>query len=214
MTRRTGVMGGMFDPVHVGHLQAAAAARSYCQLDEVLLVPCGTPVHRVPALTPSAQRCDMLRIAMKAESWLSLDTRECDSVAPSRTRDTLEALRQDRPNEQLYFILGVDAFLTLSSWYRWREIFGLAHLIVVARPGFELALGAVNPELQQEFVKRAVPADTRQAPEKTGRIFMATVPTPELSSSHVRKLLREGKPVTAYLPPGVAEYIESNHLYR
>lgn len=215
MTKRVGILGGMFDPVHVGHLQAAKAARECCQLDEVLLVPCGNPVHRVATLTPCRQRCDMVHQAIAKTAWLQLDTRECDSPAPSRTRDTLAALKQEQPENILYFILGVDAFLSLHSWYHWQEIFSLAHLIVVTRPGYELASEAMNSDLQLEYSRRVVNSESGVVPEKSaGLIFIATMPTPELSSSHVRKLLRTGNKVAALLPPGVAEYIEAHHLYR
>lgn len=216
--RRTGVLGGMFDPVHLGHLEAARAGRERCRLDRVVLLPCGNPVHRSDALTPALQRCEMLALAVQDESWLSIDDRECRSPSPSRTRDTLAALASELPEESLYFILGMDAFLTLPSWYRWLEIFEFAHLVVVTRQGHDLPTSAGSDALRREWLERLVPAGQMagqmDVPEKTGRIHLAGLPTPALSSSQVRELLQQGLSAAHCLPRGVANYIETRNLYR
>lgn len=208
----TGVMGGMFDPVHRGHLQAAAAARAACGLSQVLLVPCGNPVHRGAAFTPAAHRCAMLRLGMAGEPWLQLDTRECDSAAPSRTVDTLRALKAERPDETLCFILGLDAFLSLGSWYHWREIFTLAHLIVITRPGYQLP--AADGTVLAELSARRCDDAAALAETTAGRILLLEAATPPLSSSQVRASLQAGASVAELLPPGVAAYIDAYRLYR
>lgn len=210
----TGVMGGMFDPVHRGHLQAAAAARTACKLSRVLVVPCGNPVHRGMAFTPAGHRCAMLRLGMAGESWLQLDTRECDSAAPSRTVDTLLALKAERPRETLCFILGLDAFLSLASWYHWREIFTLAHLIVITRPGYQLpAMPAADDAVLAELTARRCDNGGALADSTAGRILLLEAATPSLSSSQVRASLQAGESVAELLPPGVAAYIDEHRLY-
>ena len=218
----TGVMGGMFDPVHLGHLQAAAAARASCGLHQVLMLPCGNPVHRGAAFTDAAHRCAMLRLAMQGKSWLQLDPRECDSAEPSRSYNSLLALKQERPHETLCFIVGLDAFLSLATWYRWREISTLAHLIVITRPGYSLpavagletgANEAVNAVLTELAARRCESASAL-ADSPAGRILLLEAATPALSSSQLRSQLQAGEPVTGLLPPAVAVYIEEHRLYR
>lgn len=211
----TGVMGGMFDPVHLGHLQAAAAAREACGLRQVLLLPCGNPVHRGAAFTEARHRCAMLLLAIAGEPWLQLDTRECDSAAPSRTYDSLLALKHERPDEHLCFILGLDAFLALDTWYRWRELFTLAHLVVITRPGY--CLPTVSPTedaVMAELRARRCDNAGGLADSTAGRILVVEAATPPLSSSQLRGRLQSGQPVTGLLPPAVTAYIEEFGLYR
>lgn len=215
MKALTGVMGGMFDPVHLGHLQAAAAAQRACRLERVLLLPCGNPVHRGKAFTNAPHRCAMLRLAIADLPWLQLDTRECDSAAPSRTYDTLLGLKAARPDETLCFILGLDAFLALDSWYRWRELFTLAHFVVITRPGYVLpgdAAGAGGVMAELRARRCAAPAEL--AADAAGRILLLEAATPPLSSSRVRALVQAGEDVAGLLPPQVAAYIEEHRLYR
>lgn len=214
MSVLTGVMGGMFDPVHLGHLQAARVARQVCGLQRVLLVPCGNPVHRGAAITAATQRCAMLSLAIAAEPGLELDTRECDSAAPSRSVVTLQSLHRERPDETLCFILGVDAFLALASWYRWRELFDLAHLIVITRPGYDLSGAGAEPAIQHELRQRRCASAAALADTQAGRIFVLEAATPQLSSSEVRARLAAGMSVAQLLPAAVADYIETHQLYR
>lgn len=226
----TGVMGGMFDPVHSGHLQAAAAARARCGLQQVLLLPCGNPVHRGAAFTAAAHRCAMLRLATQDEPWLQVDTRECDSAEPSRSYNSLLALKQERPHETLCFIVGLDAFLSLAGWYRWREIFDLAHVVVITRPGYCLpeVTGAqadattdanangmlARNEVLEELAARRCESAAALADSPAGRILVLEASTPALSSSQLRAHLQAVEPVTGLLPPAVASYIDEHHLYR
>lgn len=214
MTRMVGIMGGMFDPVHMGHLQAATAARQLCQLAEVVLVPCGNPVHRSKAQASSEQRCDMLRLAIADKHWLRLDTRECDSESLSRTYDTLLAFRGSCPEAILHFILGMDAFQNFSTWYRWQDIFELAHLLVLTRPGYELDIPTSNAELMEQFRKRTTTDVAELATFGVGKIMLLEAETSELASTQIKTMLQSGLAVQDLLPEGVAQYIKSKQLYR
>ena len=216
--RRVGVLGGMFDPVHCGHLQAAELARDWCSLDEVRLVPCGQPVHRAAASTPAGHRCAMLDLAIAERPWLRVDRRECDSPEPSRTWATLQSLKAEQPQSALYFILGMDAFLSLPGWYRWRELFDLAHLVVIRRPeaaGEATEVSGLDPALAAACEGRWV-YERSAAPCKAdaGSVFVVPESSRNLSSTQVREVLLRGESATALLPPGVAEYIRTNHLYQ
>lgn len=217
MSTLTGVMGGMFDPVHRGHVMAARHALDVCGLQQVLLLPCGNPVHRGKARADAAQRCAMLQLALADEPGLLLDTRECDSAAPSRTWDTLQSLRQERPDETLCLIVGLDAFLSLASWYRWRDLFDLAQVIVITRPGYSLPATPQTPEqapVLAELAQRQVRDAAALAGSRAGRILLLQAGTPALSSSQVRAQLQTGELPADLLHPDVAAYIDRHQLYR
>src|SRR5690606_2685035 len=112
---RIGVMGGMFDPVHSGHLQVALTAWHLLELDQLRLVPCHVPNHRAPATATSAQRLEMLQLAAAREPRLRVDAREMERDGISYTVDTLASLRNDFPSSALVLVLGMDAFAGLAS---------------------------------------------------------------------------------------------------
>jgi nicotinate-nucleotide adenylyltransferase len=212
--KRLGVMGGMFDPVHEGHLELAQQVKQLCQLDEVLLIPCGSPVHRPRAIATPAARITMLELATRDTDWLHVDSRECLSNAPSYTYNTLRAIRSEQPSAILHLLLGLDAFLVFNTWYKWREIFDLAHIVVVARPGYVLSTDMLEPELRDELVKRKAlnVDDCRQGP--AGKILMLNVPTPAISSTEIREMLRKKRNTSQFLNDDVAAYIHAHQLYQ
>lgn len=207
-------MGGMFDPVHLGHLQMAENARSLCGLDQVRLVPCGNPVHRPPALVTAEHRIHMLELVVENHPWLRVDTRECLSAAPSYTWNTLTELRNENPEAVLYLLMGLDAFLALHTWYQWKELFDLAHLVVAGRPGYTFAAQVLEPQLRTEAAARLTTSCADLAADNSGRVLLVTLPTPPISSTRVRQLLREGEDTANLLPPAVAEFIGNHGLYQ
>lgn len=213
MTALTGVLGGMFDPVHLGHLDAARAAREACGLAEVLLIPCGNPVHKERALSSGEDRRRMLELASADIPWLHVDTRECESDAPSRTRNTLLSLREERPDEALCFILGMDSFLSFTTWYRWREIFGLAHLLIITRPGFKFTSDTCERALFEEYRKRNVTDAALLQAENAGMLMLIEGDTPSISSTEIRRRIHDDEPVSGLVPDAVLEFIHSRGLY-
>lgn len=206
-----GVMGGMFDPVHNGHLRGALEAREALGLDHVRLVPCGTPAHRGGPHADCGHRLAMLRLACRGQEGLEVDARECERAGTSYTFDTLSSLQAEFPRARLYLLLGSDAFNSLPTWYRWREIFGLAHVVVIARPGWEPETGG---ELGAEAGPRRVQtvAELRKAP--AGHVLYLEQTPLEISSSQIRELISTGRPASFLLPQAVLDYIRDHHLYR
>jgi len=142
--RPLAILGGTFDPIHHGHLRAAWEASEALDA-EVRLVPARTPPHRPPPVADAAGRVALLRVALSGQDRLGIDTRELDRQGPSYTVDTLASLRADiGPRRPLVLLVGADAFAGLASWSRWQELFGLAHIGVLTRPG---AGHAPSPEL-------------------------------------------------------------------
>lgn len=211
---RIGIMGGMFDPVHLGHLALAQQARRQCQLDRVLLLPCGSPVHRAAAQASAEQRIRMLELATANDTaWLQVDARECQRQAPSYTIDTIEALRQELPAAVLCLLVGLDAFLGFAHWQRWRELLDLVQLVVVSRPSYILDVATLPALLAAELAARQVsPAASGTA--GAGSIVLAKLATPALSSTAIRTALCRGAEIHTFLPPAVAEYIHAQGLYR
>jgi nicotinate-nucleotide adenylyltransferase len=210
------MLGGTFDPVHYGHLRIAAEVRAALGVPEVLLVPAADPPHRPPPGAGAADRVAMLELAIAGFDGLGIDLREIERGGKSYTVDTLRQLRTEWPSRPLAWVVGADAFLGLTTWHRYRELFDLAHLVVVARPGLDLA-ASLDGELAQCWNARATTDPGAIARRTAGAIVtVATLPNP-ISATAIRAALARS-PIDAVallrlLPSAVLTYIESHHLY-
>jgi len=208
------LLGGTFDPVHYGHLRLADDVRRALALEQVRLVPAREPPHRSRPRASPRDRVAMLDLAVREFPGLVVDAREIERAGKSYTVDTLAALRADGPATPLALLVGADAFRGLPSWYRWKDLFELAHLIVVPRPGAALESG-LSPDLATEWHARRT-ADPRDLRTRTaGSIYVQPVSPQPISSTAIRAALGEGHPVeiAGLLPPAVLAYIQSNGLY-
>ena len=211
MMERIGIMGGMFDPVHIGHIKVAVAAQQALRLNQVRLIPCGIPNHRDQSLCSSLQRLDMLQLAVSEYPQLVVDDRELNRPGTSYTVDTLLSLRNEFQHSGLYFILGVDAFSKLHQWHRWSELFELCHFVVIERPGFDVQL---SEELAEQVRQRSVADLADASDKKSGLIFdMEGLDSP-VSSSMVRDHIANDYSLEHLLDPAVASYLEKHQLYR
>ena len=190
---RIGVMGGTFDPIHLGHLVAASEVAHRFELDEVVFVPTGQPwqkSHR--AVAPAEDRYLMTVIATAADPRFRVSRVDVDRPGPTYTVDTLRDLRAELGDHDYYFITGADALADILSWRDTDEVLRGAHLIGVTRPGHAL----VDPGL--------VP----------GRISLLEIPALSISSSDVRARVERGAPVSYLVSPGVESYLLKRELYR
>jgi len=210
------LLGGTFDPVHYGHLRFADEVRRTLGLAELRLVPASDPPHRAGPRASAADRLAMLRLAVAEFPGLVIDEREIARPGKSYTVLTLEELRREDAQRPLLLLLGADAFLGLPTWHRWREIFALAHVVVVARPGVALAEGlpaALVPEWQARFVRD--PAVLFSTP--AGAIYEAYVPPQPIAATTIRAQLASGatgrEAVSQLLPRAVLAYIAQHGLY-
>jgi nicotinate-nucleotide adenylyltransferase len=210
--RKIGILGGTFDPVHEGHLAVARTVLDRCNLDLLLFVPAPAPPHKHRSLTPFAHRLAMLEAAVGEDPRLSISALEAERPAPSYTVDTLRELHRRLGSSQFFLIIGADMFAEINLWYRYPELFRLAHLIVVARPGFPLAdMGARIAALPGKFSHD--PARQLWLREDGFRIFYLPDVAIQVSSSQVRALLAQGRPVAGLLPVPVRDYIREHGLY-
>ncbi len=206
-----GVLGGTFDPVHFGHLRAAVELREALGLDEVRLLPCGSPPHRDPPVASGADRRAMLEAAIAGEPGLAVDARELERPGPSYMVDTLASLRAELGHQEpLCLLVGSDAFAGLDRWHEWRRIPELAHLVVARRPGADLpGTGAVAELLAARRVHEVAALRTRPA----GRILIQPVTLLDISATRIRALLAAGRSVRYLLPEAALEIVRARRLY-
>ena len=214
MNRGVGILGGTFDPVHYGHLRMADEVGAALGLAEVRLVPAGNPYHR-PVDAPPAprlQRLAMARLGVVEFPRLTVDPREALRSVPNYTIDTLTGLREELGATPILLLVGADTFVTLPTWKRWAELFGLAHLVVIARPGHELS--EPLPAVLASALASRQTADPDLLFRGAGRIYRQAVTPQQISATRIRELVRAGQRLDGLVPASVAKYIESHSLYR
>ena len=209
--RRIGVMGGMFDPVHLGHLEAANLAIETLGLHELRMVPCHIPNHRGSARVSAEHRLAMLRLASADYHKVVIDDRECQREGVSYTVDTLASIAQENPDAILILVMGIDSFATLPSWHRWQAIFMMAHILVLARPGPAVA---IDPELEVDLEFREVADVERLFWGPQGKILRLEQPQIDISSTVIREQLSNNDSAEANIPRVVKDYIQTHSLYQ
>ncbi len=215
-TATLGLLGGTFDPVHYGHLELAREVGTALGMACVRLVPAGDPPHRAAPIASAAHRLAMVEIAVADRPGLAVDAREVARRGPSYTVLTLEELRGEAPARPLALIVGADAFLGLPTWRRWRELFELAHVVVVARPGVTLD-GKMPSSLEAEWTRRLSDDPRALSRAPAGSIVTQPISAHPISASAIRAQLARGREgaaaVRGLLPPAVLAYIERHQLY-
>jgi len=221
-----GILGGTFDPVHLGHRGLADAALTSGAVSRIRWIPAGHPPHRGGPSASADHRLAMVQLMIADQPAYELDASEVESGKrgePSYTVTTLERLRRELGAEQpLALILGADAFLGLPSWHRWTEIPALTHLMVTTRPGSPLDDSTLPDALRQfwENARTDDPATLAELP--AGRIYNFPMPALEVSATGLRQRLASHdanpdiNPVSRFeglLPPALVRYIRHHHLY-
>lgn len=211
---KLGILGGTFNPIHQAHLRIAEAAREAAALDQVLFIPAMDPPHKpVDGAVPFQQRFAMVALAIADNPGFGISDIEARRQGKSYTVETLTALRRERPGDELYFIVGSDSFLELGLWHRYAELFELASLVVVARPG-----SLVTDPLQQ-LPEQVQPCFSREEPQRLRHcsgtcIQFVEDSRLEISSSRLRLLVAAGRTLRYLVPPAVETYIVQKGLYR
>jgi nicotinate-nucleotide adenylyltransferase len=188
---RIGIMGGTFDPIHHGHLVAASEAQVSLDLDEVIFVPTGQPADK-PEVSPGEHRYLMAVIATASNPRFRVSRVDIDRPGVTYTVDTLNDLKAEFPDADLFFITGADAIAGFFSWKDSTELTDLAHFVAVSRPGHELSVRDLPPET----------------------VTVLEVPALAISSTDCRTRVYAGNPIWYLVPDGVVQYIGKHHLYR
>jgi len=193
MTRRIGLLGGTFDPVHNAHLALAHAALEALALDELRWVPSGQPWQKARSITPAAQREAMVRLAIAGEPRFVLDRTELQRAGPSYTIDTVREGQAAQPAASWFLVIGADQYAGLHTWRDWRELLGRVTLAVAGRPG----------------AATEVDAEVRAAAHQP-----VPLPPMDISATEIRRRVAQGLPIFHLVPAAVAGYIGQQALYR
>ncbi len=210
MTRRIGILGGTFDPVHIGHLRGALEVAELLDLDEVRLIPSARPPHRGTPQVSAEDRLAMVQCAVQGVEPLTVDDRELRRDKPSYTVDTLISLRQElAPNDQVFLLLGWDAFCGLPSWHRWEELLDHCHILVLQRPDAD---SEAPDELRNLLAGRSV-SDPLSLNGPGGQISFIWQTPLEISATQLRERLASGRSIRFLVPDAVLAYIHTHGLY-
>lgn len=205
-----GLLGGVFDPVHIAHIDMARACRDALDLQEVRLIPANEPPHKSGAAAGRRHRFAMLERAVAEQPRLAVSDMEFARGGVSYTIDTLSALRAQDPRQPLCFIMGTDAFESLPSWRRWQALTDHAHLVLVPRRSKTRPPDAT---LRGWREARACSSLAALRNQPGGCIYQTELAVPDISSSRIRELLATGADARQWLPAGVHRYIMENKLY-
>jgi nicotinate-nucleotide adenylyltransferase len=199
---RIGIMGGTFDPPHIGHLAAAEMARAELKLDMVQFVPTNrSPWKMSHVMSTTEQRVEMVRLAIADNPRFTLSRLDVDRPPPSYTYETLRLFKKQCPNDELFFIMGLDSLRDLGNWQRADEIVQLARLVVCARPGVKMDVGQM-----MELLHRL--------PDLLSRLTFVEMPELEIAASDLQQRVRRGQSIRYLVPTPVCAYIAEQGLYR
>lgn len=201
---REGILGGSFDPIHLGHLHVAGECRRALKLDRVLFVPARVPPHKPTAsLTDARHRLAMIHLAVDGTPVFEVSELELDRTGPSYTVDTVRAeLERLGEDAEVFFLVGADQALEVDTWHNAEELVGLCRLVPVTRPGFAL------DELDR--LKGKLPAEAVEAMKSTA----LDIPPVDVSATEIRRRVRTGMRISEMVPPAVEAYIVRHGLYR
>lgn len=195
---RLGLFGGTFDPIHLGHLILAESCREACNLDRVWFVVAGSPPHKPGARTAVNHRLEMVRIAVAGHPAFEVSEVEASRPGPHYSFETLEAIHRERPDDELFFLIGSDSLNDLPSWRYPDRVASLATIVVVNRAGVDSSVTASLPDLGP----------------KTKPLQAVTIPAIGIASHDLRRRRAEGRSIRYQVPRGVEAYIEAQGLYQ
>ncbi len=201
-----GILGGTFDPIHLGHLYIADQTIHQLPLEKIFLVPCYKPVHRNQPIASPLDRTIMIQLAIRKCPKLYLDTREIDRQDSSFMIDTAISFRKDYPYNPLCLLIGSDAYLNFTTWKAWQELLNFIHIIVINRPNADLK---TNIQLQKYQTD-----DKHQLLDcLAGKILTLEMTPCHISATQVRQFVKEKKAIDYLVPKEVAKYIRQKKLY-
>jgi nicotinate-nucleotide adenylyltransferase len=219
--RRVAIYGGTFDPVHNGHLEVARRVLELFELDDVVFVPACVPPHKRNAnITSAFHRFAMLALATETDQSLQVSTIELDSPGEPYAVETVERIRRTLGDQtELFFLMGADSWLEITSWHEWQRLLRMCHFIVVTRPGFEIE--GVDYSNMSIPVLNVLGDDCRDWPNmksemKSPHVLLSNAANVDVSATIIRAAARvhDLDKLKSMVPPAVANYIEKYNLYR
>lgn len=215
---KIGIFGGTFNPIHYGHLRAAEEVREKLGLDKVLFIPSGNPPLKTEDIADAAHRYRMTELAVQGNRFFEVLDIECRRPVKSYTVDTLTSLLNTYKNSELYFILGIDAFLDIPNWWMPDRLMSLSNFVLLSRPGRRFFELTSSPYLSvDKHVLNSIDAAERESSsvrlESGKELIMLNVTPVNISSTDIRKLVTSGSSIKYLLPEQVESFIISNSLY-
>lgn len=197
---RVGLMGGSFDPIHLGHIAIAREARDALQLSHVLFLPSGRPPHKAHLGASPAQRLEMTRLAVEPLLWAQASDVEVCRQGTIYTVDTLQILSSQHPEAAFYYIIGADTLLDLPNWRNTQKVCTLCRFICLHRPGVaDEAIGTALENLRSRY---------------GAQVHLVPASGPDISSTEIRRRVARGQSTEGLLPGAVRAYIDRENLYR
>ena len=203
-----GIIGGTFDPIHLGHLRPALEIAEIFSFNELRFIPSANPPHRWKPEASAEHRLEMVKLATKNEPVFNVDDREYHREGPSFTIDTIRSIRNEIGNEHpLCMIIGLDAFQSFTKWRDWQNILELTHLLVSSRPGYD--------QMQKEqWADRYRTENVKSIQQKpSGHIYFIDVTQLDISATFIREQIKLGNSSRYLTTHAVHEYLLRNELY-
>ena len=210
--KRIGILGGTFDPIHLGHIEPAISTAKYLGLEQITLLPAHIPPHKRFTSANANQRKEMVELVCQESTLFSLDMRELRRNTPSYTVETLKEIKAESPSSQIFFIIGMDSLLSFTTWFKWQEILQYCHLVVNTRPDHDLAIA--NEDTQRLLKKHHIDNISQIGNKAAGNIIIRHKESWHVSSTVLRQQLKQQAKLSNLIPESVANYILKHKLYR
>jgi len=212
---RLGIFGGTFNPIHLGHLRAAEEIREQFNLKRIIFIAAAVPPHKaVEGGIPGEHRMEMVRLAISGNPHFSLSDIELKRSGKSYSIGTIQLLRQKYGSDlELFFILGMDAFLEIGTWKSFQEIFSLCHFIVMTRPGFDKPVSTTILPVSIADAFAYDEGENRFIHRDGYSVYLRGVTFLDISSTKIREAVSKGRSIRYLIPREVERYIQRHHFY-
>jgi nicotinate-nucleotide adenylyltransferase len=210
---RIGILGGTFDPIHLGHINPALDVKQQLNLDQIWLMPNHISPLKNTTVVSSHHRLEMVKLICQQYPEFELCDIEINRNTPSYSATTLSLLRQQHPKDEFFFIMGMDSFIQLPLWYQWQSLFTLCHIALCQRPGWAMD---THSEMTKQLLLRQAAASYLDSPSHAthGKIFCINSQLVDISSTEIRQRLAENIDISAVLLQTTTDYIRQHKLYR
>ena len=214
---RIGVFGGTFNPIHLGHVQAALEVQKTFLLDKVLMIPSFIPPHKgIPDMASPSCRLQMVKLAVESYPQFIPSAIEIEARGKSYSILTLKKLKKEFPDSLMFFILGVDAFLEIDTWHKHKKVLEQCHFIVISRPGydFDKARKFLGGNYAERMIQVSDSIKLRDFVQHPYKIFLLPIDALDIASKDIRKKVKMGKSILGLVAENVQEYIHQHKLYQ
>lgn len=214
-SKRVAVYGGSFDPPHSGHLAIAGALISQFKLDEFTYIPAFHAPHKV-RLKPTSSYDRYAMLCLITENLPNISVSKMEIEMPERpySVETLGRLNTERPNDQIFFVMGADSWMDIKTWREWEKVLTMSNHIVVTRPGYEISFDHVTDEIRERIVDVRGKEEFELANDVNNKIYITDAVNRNISATEIRKKIRSGDPTWRQdVPAEVAIYIEKYQIY-